>query len=102
MSYKAEATQGFETECEDVLVYPNPVRESYQGPIAIRGLVKDADVKITDASGSLVYQTKALGGQAIWDGRNVKGQNLQPGVYFVFASNPDGSQGCSTKLVMFR
>jgi hypothetical protein len=102
MSYKAEATQGFEAECEDVLVYPNPVRESYQGPIAIRGMVKDADVKITDASGSLVYQTKALGGQAIWDGRNLKGQNLQSGVYFVFASNPDGSQGCSTKLVMFR
>ena len=43
-------------------------------------------VKITDAAGNLVYQTKSEGGMAVWDGCNTSGERVRTGVYYVFAS----------------
>ena len=99
ISYKGTATEGALTHT-DVYAYPNPVREGYTGSIAIRGLVTDADVKITDISGALVYQTKALGGQAVWDGKNFNGEKAHTGIYLVFTTNEDGSQTVVTKIMM--
>ncbi|MCB9449658.1 MAG: hypothetical protein H6585_15100 [Flavobacteriales bacterium] len=99
ISYKATATKG-ENEFKEILVYPNPVRENYDGPIAIRGLVEDANVKITTISGSIVFETTALGGQAIWDGKNFDGQRASSGVYLVFCTNDDGSETLVTKIVL--
>jgi hypothetical protein len=101
VSYKGTATRSY-PECQDVLVYPNPVREDYSGPIAIRGLVQGAEVKITDAAGTLVYQTTSLGGQSLWNGINLKGEKAHTGIYFVFAATKDGSKGCSTKFMLIR
>lgn len=69
-----------------VYAYPNPVRPEYEGPIAIKGLIADANVKITDINGRLVYETTALGGQAIWDGKDYNGRKADTGVYLVFSS----------------
>src|ERR1041385_6655743 len=66
VSYMGEANEG-KDYMGDVYAYPNPVTHEYTGPIAITGLVKDADVKITDVRGQVVYKTTALGGRAIWD-----------------------------------
>jgi hypothetical protein len=82
-----------------VYAYPNPVRPEHTGPIAIRGLVKDADVKITDIRGTVIYQTKALGGQAIWNGNNFNGERAATGVYMVFITNDDGTQTAVTKIL---
>ena len=98
ISYKSDATGGSD-EFEQVYSYPNPVKENYEGPIAIKGLVRNVDVKITDITGTLVYQTKALGGQAIWYGKNFKGEKVHTGVYLVFCSNEDGSKTYVTKIL---
>jgi hypothetical protein len=97
-SFRADATEGGET-CGDYYVYPNPVRHEYHGPIAITGLVGNASVKITDVSGQVVYQAKANGGQAVWNGNNFDGARAQTGVYIVFVTNDDGSETCVTKMV---
>lgn len=97
-SYKSDATGGLE-EFNDVYAYPNPVRSGYEGPIAIKNLVTDANVKITDLSGSLVYETTALGGQAIWYGKDLKGNRVKSGVYLAFCSNNDGSRTFVTKIL---
>ncbi|MBN2616088.1 MAG: hypothetical protein JXR71_10390 [Bacteroidales bacterium] len=99
ISYRGTATPGNET-FQDVYAFPNPVRESYTGPIAIKGLVTNASVKITDAYGNLVYETVAEGGQAIWDGKNFDHQRVATGVYLVFLSNSDGSQTLVTKILV--
>ena len=98
ISYKSTATEGLES-CA-IFAYPNPVKNKYEGVIAINGLTKDASVKITDVSGSLIYQTKALGGQAIWDGKNLQGKRASSGVYLVFSTNTDGSESCTTKILV--
>lgn len=98
ISFKGTATEGGETN-EDVYAYPNPVRPGYSGPIAIRGLVRNADVKITDIAGNVVYRCRAEGGQAIWDGRDFNGQRARSGVYLAFISNDDGSETFITKIL---
>lgn len=99
MVYRGDATTGSDYSCGPV-VFPNPVRETYQGPIAISGIVNEADVKITDATGTLIYRTTANGGQVIWDGNNYNGERAKTGVYLVWASNSDGSLTCMTKLLI--
>lgn len=97
VSYQGEAIQGSVVNSVNITVFPNPVRPDYEGPIAIRGLARDADVKITDVHGNLVYETIALGGQAIWDGRDFSGRRASTGVYLVFSTavrnftNPDAA-----------
>jgi hypothetical protein len=83
-------------------VFPNPVRESYTGPVSITGLVRDCEVKITDVSGNLVYRTTSLGGQAIWTGNDMSGNRVATGVYMVFASDREGLYKCNTKVLVVR
>ncbi len=99
VSYRADATEGGEV-CDEYYAFPNPVKHDYSGPIAIRGLISNADVKIADVSGNLVYHTIASGGQAIWYGTNFDGIRVQTGIYTVFISNEDGSETCTTKLLI--
>ena len=100
ISYRGTATAGgTDFEPEEVYAYPNPVEPNYDGPIAIKGLVRDADVKIADAAGNVVYATTAEGGQAIWDGNKQTGGRAKSGVYLVFASNEDGKETFVTKIL---
>lgn len=85
-SYRTETLAGNSVHDRQVYAYPNPVRPDHTGPIAIRGLARDAVVKITDLNGKLVYETTALGGQAIWDGADYTGRRAQTGVYYVFST----------------
>jgi len=98
ISYMGQAIAGNE-EFTDVYVYPNPVRETYEGPIVVKGLVENTDVKITDISGNLVYKTASLGGQAIWDGKNLNGNRCKTGVYLVFMTDLLGEKTKITKLL---
>ena len=83
--------------------FPNPVRPDYLGPIAIRGLAQDAAVKITDIAGTVVYETRALGGQAIWNGNDQSGRRAQSGVYLVFSTTEpqfDKPDALVTKILL--
>ncbi len=98
VAYRGDAVSSGE-DFGNVYVFPNPVRPEYQGEITITGLIKDANVKITDVAGNLVYQTRTLGGQAVWNGCNQKGRRVATGVYLVFCTNDDGSKTHVTKLL---
>lgn len=101
VSYRGTAVDGGETN-KDVVIFPNPITHDYSGPIAIKGLVENADVRITDISGQLIYRTKALGGQAIWNGTDYTGRRPQTGVFLVFASNNLGTEKFVGKLVFVK
>jgi hypothetical protein len=98
ISYQGEATEGNDSY-SDVYVYPNPVRETYDGSITIAGLIANTDIKITDITGNLVYTTTSLGGQAIWDGTNLNGNRVKTGVYLIFCNDEYGEETHITKLL---
>ncbi len=87
VSVRSDATLGGAVNTSKPYAYPNPVRPDYDGPIAIYGLARDANVKITDIAGHLVYEGTANGGQAIWNGRDYQGRRAASGVYLVYATS---------------
>lgn len=97
VSFRSTATQGSERRTT-VQVFPNPVPPGYSGTIAIRGIADQSTVKITELDGRLVFETRSLGGQAVWNGRNYKGQPVASGVYLVLISDPFQREVASTKL----
>lgn len=96
-SFRSTATEGGEKN-DHVLVFPNPVPPGYNGTIAIKGLVNNAIVKITETDGRLVYQTKALGGQAVWNGRNYKGIKVSSGAYLVLITDESNKEKAAAKI----
>jgi hypothetical protein len=90
ISYRSDATEG-EQFFGEVNVFPNPVKPDFTGNIAIDNLYENAEVKITNLAGNLVYETQALGGQAIWNGLNFNGERASTGVYLIFASDQNGT-----------
>lgn len=98
ISYRDISTEGKENNSE-VYVFPNPVKPEYNGYIAITNIADKSYIKITDIGGTLVYNCQANGGQAVWDGKNLKGQRVKTGVYLVFIANEDGTQKEITKIM---
>tara|TARA_B110000967_G_scaffold135147_1_gene137951 strand:+ start:623 stop:2815 length:2193 start_codon:yes stop_codon:yes gene_type:complete len=98
ISYRSDATTGTKIQ-EETYVFPNPVRESYNGPIAINGLVTNANIKITDIDGNLVFEDFAKGGQAIWNGKNKNGDRASSGVYLVFSTDINGLEKMVSKIM---
>jgi len=101
VSFRNTAIEGGTTH-GDVYAFPNPVEPGYTGPIAVRGLVYNANVKITDVAGNIVTQLTADGGQAVWDGKDISGNIVKSGVYLVFSSNEDGTETAVTKILIIR
>jgi hypothetical protein len=98
-SFRSSATEGGAIN-ENVIVFPNPVPPGFNGTIAIRGLVDNALVKITELTGRLVFQTRALGGQAVWNGLNYNGTKIASGVYLVIIRDDSGTEKLVTKIVI--
>ena len=101
ISYRGVATEGGNVFGE-AYAFPNPVRPGYTGNIGITGLVTNAIVKITDISGDLVSETRAEGGQAVWDGKRIDGSEVSSGVYLVFCSDENGEQTLATKILVVK
>ncbi len=102
ISFRSTATEGSEYQETSLSVFPNPVRPEYEGLIAIKGTVENANVKITDISGNLVFETTALGGQAIWNGKNGNGEKVASGVYLVFSTDESGEQTATAKILFIK
>jgi hypothetical protein len=101
LSVRGDATSGAE-KFTDVYTFPNPVRSGFTGNVTITGLMKDSQIKITDISGNLVYETVSDGGQASWNLKTYNGRRVSTGVYLVFCSSPDGTASFVTKMLVIK
>ena len=68
----------------------------------IRNLPENSWIKITELDGRLVYQGRSLGGQAIWNGKNYKGEKVSSGVYLVLVSDEFNVKQLSTKIFFIK
>ncbi len=99
ISYKGVSSEPA-PEVTDVIAYPNPVADGYQGYVGIKGLVSNSLVRITTVDGSFVTQILSEGGQAVWDLTNINGQRVTPGIYFIFTSDKYGKNRFATKILI--
>jgi hypothetical protein len=90
------------TDSKSLYIFPNPVPPNFGGSIAIRGLAENSIVKITELTGRLVYQTRAQGGQATWNGRDYKGQRRASGVYLVLVTDDAKVERAAGKIVFIQ
>lgn len=96
--FKSDATEP-QLTFDSTYAYPNPVRPDYTGPIAIKGLMDNSSVRITDASGNFVFSTQSIGGEATWNGINPNGERAATGVYYVFVVDEKGQSKAATKIL---
>jgi ligand-binding sensor domain-containing protein len=89
ISYRGTSTSAGKRE--EIKIFPNPVILAEHNIVTIEGVPENANLKITDASGRLIYQTRANGNTATWQGI-ASNQSLSSGVYFVFVASDDGSE----------
>ncbi|WP_276497647.1 two-component regulator propeller domain-containing protein [Pontibacter litorisediminis] len=96
-SFRSNATIT-EGKPECAMVFPNPVRPDFTGEVGVSGLPNNADVRITDVAGTLVYKGQANGGTFAWNVRDYNGNRVKAGVYLVLSSN--GEQTCISKIAV--
>ena len=101
MSFKNDAINSFQNT-EKLEITPNPIREDYHGAISIKGLAYESDVKITDISGNLIFETTSNGGIAIWNGENTNKQRVGTGVYLVISSDKYGKEKSVGKILFIQ
>ena len=99
ISYKGNATESVAAQSA-IKIYPNPIAPNYNGPILIKNLMNNALVKITDLNGQLMMQTRALGGQAIWNGRDQYQHKVASGIYLVFVRDDMGYEKAVGKIMI--
>lgn len=89
-------------DLSNVYVYPNPVRPDFNGTVKISGLIDDANIKITDIEGNLVYETTSEGGTIEWDTTAFGKYKVASGVYMIFISAEDGIETKVKKVMIIR
>ena len=70
--------------------------------LTIDGLTDDANVKITDVTGNLVYEEFASGGSIQWDTRAFGKHKVSSGVYLVLITSEDQLETQVSKIMIIR
>ncbi len=101
LSFQGTATAPKES-LDNVFAYPNPVRPGYSGDLTISGLTNNANVKITDIEGNLVFEATAEGGTLLWDLTAFGRHKVASGVYLILIASEDGTETKVTKVMIVR
>ncbi|MDR1814154.1 MAG: T9SS type A sorting domain-containing protein [Tannerella sp.] len=101
VSFKSGVVSG-KASFSDVYAFPNPVRPDFSDKVTITGLKNNANVKITDISGNLIYQGRAVGSNMVWNCRSARGERVSSGVYLVIAATSDGAESVVTKIAVVK
>lgn len=102
-SFVSDATAPEEELVKDsIQIFPNPVEPDYNGPIIVRGLVEDCEVKITSSTGQLIIKGISNGGTFTWNGCNAHGKRVASGIYNLIANTSDGKKAVIRKIAFIR
>jgi len=99
VAYRSTATEA-RSDYSQAYIWPNPLRETFEGVVTIDGLTEETDVRITDIAGNLVFKTTSLGGRAVWNARLASGTRVSTGVYLIFCSSPQQQTSKILKLLV--
>lgn len=101
VAYKGRATTP-RNNLEGLYAFPNPVRPGFSGDVTIDGLTAQANVKITDITGNLVFETVSKGGSVLWDTTAFGKYKVRSGVYLVLVTTDDYVETKVAKIMIIR
>jgi ligand-binding sensor domain-containing protein len=81
---------------------PQPFKPDADGTVTIDGLAADSDVRIMTAGGELVAALQTEGRMALWNGKDVNGRTVPPGVYIVHALSSSTKDAAVGKIAVTR
>lgn len=99
VSFRSEYVAG-QSDYTGVKVYPNPIRPDYYGDITIQGLMANSEVRITDLNRNIIHKGTSIGGTYVWNGKDIRGVRVKTGIYLIFATTEDGSEGIVSKIAV--
>ncbi|MGB0896009.1 MAG: two-component regulator propeller domain-containing protein [Flavobacteriaceae bacterium] len=104
VSFNSNATASA-TNLENVYAFPNPVRPEHMSDpnfrLKIRGLVDGSNLKITDISGNLVYETTVTGGTTFdWNMTAFGSHKVASGVYIIMVTTKDNEETTIEKVMV--
>ena len=103
VSYMSDATEpAYELDKENIYAYPNPVQPDYNGPIVVKGLTADCEVKVVSTTGQLIYSGTSNGGIFTWNGRNLQGKRVSSGIYNILTNTSEGNDCVVTKIAVIK
>ncbi|WP_373810441.1 type IX secretion system anionic LPS delivery protein PorZ [Porphyromonas loveana] len=98
MTFQTGTGSGTVAELDGIYVYPNPLRPEHPDGITIAGLQAGCDIKITDMTGRLLFQTESVATEVKWNARGADGNRVASGVYAVAVYDPASKK---SKLLRF-
>ncbi|HET8804133.1 MAG TPA: two-component regulator propeller domain-containing protein, partial [Aequorivita sp.] len=101
VAYKGTATAPSDN-LENVHAFPNPVHPGFNGNVTIDGLTSQANVKITDITGNLVFEETSEGGSVLWDTTAFGKYKVRSGVYLVLVTTEDNLETKVAKIMIIR
>lgn len=101
VAYKGTATAPGNS-LKNLRAFPNPVRPGFTGNVTIDGLTAQANVKITDIEGNLVYETISQGGSILWDTTAFGKYKVRSGVYLIMVTTDDDKETKVAKVMIIR
>ncbi|QAA82462.1 T9SS type A sorting domain-containing protein [Aequorivita sp. H23M31] len=101
VAYKGTATTPRDN-LGDLHAFPNPVRPGFSGDVTIDGLTARANVKITDITGNLVFETTSKGGSVLWDTTAFGKYKVRSGVYLILVTTDDFVETKVSKIMIIR
>ncbi len=101
VAYKGTATAP-RADLSQLHAFPNPVRPGFEGSITIDGLTAQANVKITDITGNLVFESVSKGGSVLWDTTAFGKYKVRSGVYLVLVTTEDFAETKVSKIMIIR
>lgn len=101
VAYRGTATAPSDN-LDNLHAFPNPVRPGFNGNVTIDGLTAQANVKITDITGSLVFEETSEGGSVLWDTTAFGKYKVRSGVYLVLVTTEDYTETKVSKIMIIR
>ncbi len=101
VAYKGTATAP-KDNLNSLHAFPNPVRPGFNGNVVIDGLTSQANVKITDIEGNLVYEATSEGGSIQWDTTAFGKYKVRSGVYLILVTTEDFLETKVSKIMIVR
>ena len=100
-SFRAGSTSP-RPDYSQVKIFPNPVRPSFSGFVSIEGLKENSLVKIIGISGHLIWEGYSSGGTAVWDLLDMQQNEVETGVYLVYAKSDSGDDVLKGKILVVK